>query len=82
MLTHIMIYFLEPVNYFFLFAVSGHLKRLFVDVDVISSFNLFGFAKQDEVLEEEDVPEVLPASAPHDELVLTPQLSLFLQIHL
>lgn len=59
-----------------------HLKRLFVDVDVISPLNLFGFAKQDEVLEQEDVPEVLPATAPHYELVLTSQLALLLQIHL
>lgn len=59
-----------------------NLKRLFVDVDVVSPFNLFGFAEQDEVLKQEDVPEVLPASAPHYELILTPQLALFFQIHL
>lgn len=61
---------------------ESHLKGLLVDVDVVSSFDLFGLAEEDEVLEQEDVAEVLPAATPHDELVLAAQLTLFLQVHL
>lgn len=61
---------------------GSHLEGLFVDVDVVSSFDLFGLAEEDEVLEQEDVAEVLPAAAPHYELVLAAELTLLLQVHL
>lgn len=61
---------------------QSHFEGLFVDVDVVSSFDLLGLAEEDEVLEQEDVAEVLPAPTPHDELVLAAELTLLLQVHL
>lgn len=51
--------------------------RLFVDVNVISSFYLLGLAEEDEVFKQEDVTEVFPASTPHYELILAAELTLF-----
>lgn len=59
-----------------------YLEGLFVDVDVVSSFDLLGLAEEDEVLEQENVTQVFFASAPNDELVLTAKLTLLLQIDL
>lgn len=59
-----------------------YLEGLFVDVDVVSSFDLFGLAEEDEVLEQEDVTQVFFPPAPDNELVLASELTLFLQIHL
>lgn len=59
-----------------------YLVGLFVDVDVISSFNLFGLAEEDEILEQENVTKVFLASAPNNELILTAKLALLLQIDL
>lgn len=61
---------------------DSYFEGLFVDIKVISSFYLLGLAEEDEVFEQEDVAEVLPASAPDDELVLAAQLTLLLQVHL
>lgn len=60
----------------------SHLERLFVDVNVISSFDLFGLAEEDEVFKQEDVAEVLPPPAPDDELILAAELTLLFQVHL
>ncbi len=59
-----------------------YLEGLFVDVDVVPSFNLLGLAEEDEILEEENVAQVFFASAANDELVLTAKLTLLLQIDL
>lgn len=60
----------------------SYLERLFVDANVISSFDLFGLAEQDEVFKQEDMAEVLPPPAPDDELVLAAELTLLFQVHL
>lgn len=61
---------------------DSYLERLFVDVNVISSFDLFGLAEEDEVFKQEDMAEVLPPPAPDDELILAAELTLLFQVHL
>lgn len=63
-------------------GVNAHFERLLVDVNVVSSFDLFGLAEEDEVFKQEDVAEVLPPPAPDDELILAAELTLLFQVHL
>lgn len=56
--------------------MNSYFKRLFVNVNVVASLNFLCFAKEDEVFEQEDVPQVFPASAPHYELILAAKLTL------
>lgn len=63
-------------------TINTHFEGLFVDVKVVSSFDLFGLAEEDEVLKQEDVAEVFPPSTPDYELVLAAELTLLFQVHL
>lgn len=55
-----------------------YLKRLFVDVCVISYVGLPGLAEEDEFLKEENVTETLFFPECHKELILTYELTLLL----
>ena len=59
-----------------------YLEGLLVRVDVVASVHLSGLAKQDEVIKEEDMPQILLSSTADDELIPAPQLPLLFQIHL
>lgn len=59
-----------------------YLEGLFVRVGVITPVHFSGLAKQDEVFEEEHVPQILFPSTANDKLILASQLPLLLQIHL
>lgn len=61
---------------------DSYFEGLFIDVDVVSSFDLFGLAEEDEILKQEDVAEVFPPSAPHYKLILAAELTLLFQVHL
>lgn len=61
---------------------DSYLEGLFIDVDVVSSFDLFGLAEEDQILKQEDVAEVFPPSAPHNKLILAAELTLLFQVHL
>lgn len=63
-------------------TIDSYFEGLFVDVNVISSFYLFGLAEEDEVLKQEDVAEVFPPSAADDELILAAELTLLFKVHL
>lgn len=58
-------------------TINSYFEGLFIDVNVISSFDLFGLAEEDEVLKQEDVAEVFPPSTPDYELILAAELTLF-----
>lgn len=55
---------------------DSYFKGLFVDVYVISSFDLFGLAEEYEVFKQEDVAEIFPPSTPDYELILAVELTL------
>lgn len=61
---------------------DSYFEGLFIDIDVVSSFDLFGLAEEDEILKQEDVAEVFPPSTPHYKLILAAELTLLLQVHL
>lgn len=56
--------------------INSYFEGLFINVNVISSFDLFGLAEEDEVFKQEDVPEVFPPSTPDYELILAAELTL------
>lgn len=56
--------------------LNSYFEGLFIDVNVISSLDLFGLAEEDEVFKQEDMAEVFPASTPDDELILAAELTL------
>lgn len=55
---------------------------MLVYVDVQASFDAFGFAKEHQVLKQEDVSLALLPPVPDGELILPDQLALLLQVHL
>lgn len=57
-------------------TLNSYFEGLFIDVNVISSLDLFGLAEEDEVFKQEDMAEVFPASTPDDELILAAELTL------
>lgn len=59
-----------------------YLEGLFVNVDIISDVSLLGFTEENEVLEQEDVAVTFLLAEGDQELILTDQLSLLLQIDL
>lgn len=72
----------ETDKKFFLKTRNSYLEGLFIDIYVISSFDFFGLAEEDEVLKQEDVAEVFPPSTPDYELILAAELTLLFQVHL
>jgi len=59
-------------------AINSYFEGLFVDVKVISSFDLLGLAEEDEVFKQEDVAKVFPPSAPDYEFILAAEVTLLL----
>lgn len=59
-----------------------YLEGLFVDVRVISNVGSACLAEEYEILEEKDVTVAFLLPEGQQELILTDQLALFLQIHL
>lgn len=57
-------------------TINSYFEGLFIDVNVISSFNLFGLTEEDEVFKQEDMAEVFPPSTPDYELILAAELTL------
>lgn len=57
-------------------TINSYFEGLFIDVNVISSLDLFGLAEEDEVFKQEDVAEVFPPSTPDYELILAAELTL------
>lgn len=57
-------------------TINSYFEGLFIDVNVVSSFNFFGLAEEDEVFKQEDMAEVFPPSTPDYELILTAKLTL------
>lgn len=58
------------------------LKRLLVDINVISNFCSLGLAEEDEIFKKKDAANTFLLSKENCELVLANQLALLFQIHL
>ena len=54
-----------------LYCCCFYLDAIFVDVSVMAAATPLCFAEQNEILEDKDLAQALPASLPHQELVLT-----------
>ena len=55
---------------------------MFVHVEVVPRGAVLGLAEEDKLFKQEDVPQTLPASVHHQELLLSQQHALLLHAHL